>query len=99
MAAAAEAAAVAVTEAAAAAAATVVAVHPGALAAGAKRNYSPIALTKADHHGRVRQGRPGQLMLGLQRQFGSQRLLDVFKKLQWKFTACTGDAPLRARYA
>jgi hypothetical protein len=64
----AEAAAAAVQVVVVAAAALVAAVHPGALAAGAKPNYSPIALTKAKHHGRVRQGRPGQLMLCLQHQ-------------------------------
>jgi hypothetical protein len=56
-----------------AAAASVAAVHLGVLAASAKLNCSPIALTKTDYHGRVRRGRPGQLMLCSQGLFCSLR--------------------------
>ena len=65
--------AAAVPAVAVAAAASVAAVHPGVLAASAKLNCSPIALTKTDYHGRVRLGRPGQLMLCSQGLFCSLR--------------------------
>lgn len=59
--------AVAVWAVAGAAVALVAAVLPGALAAGARLDRIPIAFTKTRHHGRARQGRPGQLLFWLLR--------------------------------
>ena len=42
------------------------AVHRGEAAAGARPDRFPLNLVNEDHHGRVRQGRPGQSMFSLQ---------------------------------
>jgi hypothetical protein len=46
------------------------AVRPGDVAAGAKPDRFPTALTNAGHDGRVRQDRPGQSMSPLHRRAG-----------------------------
>jgi hypothetical protein len=59
----------ALAEAAGAALAAVLAepaVHRGEAAAGARPERFPLNLVNEDHHGRVRQGRPGQSVFSLQ---------------------------------